>query len=49
MSEENGLSADLYDLTMSEEVKPLLDAVRKHIAKNVDPITEEFYRLGEGR
>ena len=49
MSEENGLSADLYNLTMSEEVQPLLDAVKKHIAENVDPITEEFYQLGEGR
>ena len=49
MSEENGLNADLYNLTMSEEAKPLLDAVKKHIAENVDPITEEFHRLGEGR
>ena len=49
MSEENGLNADLYNLTMSEEAKPLLDAVTKHIAENVDPIVEEFYRLGEGR
>ena len=49
MSEENGLNADLYDLTMSEQAKPLLDAVKKHIVENVDPITEEFYRLGEGR
>lgn len=29
--------------------KPLLAAVIKHIRENVDPITEEFYRLGEGR
>ena len=49
MSDENGLNADLYNLVMSEEAKPLLDAVKKHIAENVDPITEEFYRLGEGR
>ena len=28
---------------------PLLDAVKKHIAENVEPIVEEFYRLGEGR
>ena len=49
MSEDNGLNADLYNLTMSEEAKPLLDAVTKHIAENVDPIVEEFYRLGEGR
>ena len=49
MSEENGLNADLYNLTMSEEAMPLLDAVKKHIAENVEPIVEEFYRLGEGR
>ncbi len=40
---------DLFDLTMSEEAQPLLDAVKKHIKENVEPITEEFYRLGEGR
>ena len=49
MSEENGLNADLYDLTMSAEAEPLLAAVKKHIAENVDPITEEFFALGEGR
>ncbi|MDE0061897.1 MAG: acyl-CoA dehydrogenase family protein, partial [Gammaproteobacteria bacterium] len=49
MSDDNGLNADLYNLTMSEEAMPLLDAVKKHIAENVDPIVEEFYRLGEGR
>ena len=40
---------DLFDLTMSEEAQPLLDAVKKHIQENVQPITEEFYKLGEGR
>ena len=49
MSDENGLHADLYNLTMSEEAMPLLDAVKKHIAENVDPIVDEFNRLGEGR
>ncbi len=49
MSVDNGLNADLYNFTMSEEAKPLLDAVKKHIAENVDPIVEEFYRLGEDR
>lgn len=39
----------LYDLSMSEAAKPLLDAVKIHIRENVDPITEEFFRLGEGR
>ena len=40
---------DLFDLTMSEEAQPLLDAVKKHIKENVDPIAEEYHRLGEGR
>ena len=40
---------DLFDLTMSEEVQPLLDAVKKHIQENVDPISEEHHRPGEGR
>jgi acyl-CoA dehydrogenase len=41
--------SDLNDLAMSEKAAPLLDAVKAHIAENVDPITEEFFRLGEGR
>lgn len=40
---------ELNNLEMSEKAKPLLAAVIKHIRENVDPITEEFYRLGEGR
>ena len=40
---------DLFDLTMSAQAQPLLDAVKKHIKENVDPITEEFFALGEGR
>jgi acyl-CoA dehydrogenase len=30
---------------MSDEAQPLMDAVKKHIAENVDPITEEFFAL----
>ena len=40
---------ELNNLSMSEKNRPLLDAVIKHIAENVDPITEEFFALGEGR
>ncbi len=40
---------EMNNLEMSEKAKPLLAAVIKHIRENVDPITEEFYRLGEGR
>ncbi|TNF89590.1 MAG: acyl-CoA dehydrogenase [Gammaproteobacteria bacterium] len=39
----------MNNLAMAEEAVPLLEAVKKHIQENVDPITEEFYRLGEGR
>ena len=40
---------DDLDLRMSEGVRPLYDAVTTFIRDEVDPITEEFYRLGEGR
>ncbi|NOR30148.1 acyl-CoA dehydrogenase family protein [Sulfitobacter sp.] len=39
----------MNNLEMSEKAKPLLAAVIKHIRENVDPITEEYFRLGEGR
>ncbi len=40
---------DDFDLRMSEEVRPLYEAVMQFIRDEVDPITEEFYRLGENR
>jgi acyl-CoA dehydrogenase len=39
----------MYDLAMSAEAQPLLDAVKAFITNEIDPITEEFFRLGEGR
>jgi acyl-CoA dehydrogenase len=42
-------SMDDFDLRMSEGVRPLYDAVRDFIRTEVEPITEEFYRLGKGR
>ena len=39
----------MNNLEMSDKAKPLLQAVVKHIRENVEPITDEFYRLGEGR
>ncbi|WP_037230019.1 acyl-CoA dehydrogenase family protein [Roseobacter sp. GAI101] len=39
----------MNNLEMSEKAKPLLAAVIKHIRENVDPITDEYYALGEGR
>ncbi len=41
------LNADLFNLAMSEEAKPLMAAVQKHIKENVELITEEYYRLNE--
>jgi acyl-CoA dehydrogenase len=49
MAEAALQNPDLYDLTMSEEAQPLLDAVKKHIQENVDPIVEDFNRYGEER
>jgi acyl-CoA dehydrogenase len=37
---------DLNDLRMSETVRPLYLAVKKHIEENVIPIQEEFYSIG---
>ena len=41
------LNEDLFQLAMSEKARPLMAAVQKHIAENVDPITEEFFRLND--
>lgn len=41
--------AEMNDLTMSEKSRPLLEAVKQHIRDNVDPILEDFERLGQGR
>ncbi len=48
MSTEN-TPMEMNNLQMSEKARPLLAAVIKHIRENVDPITDEFYALGEGR
>ncbi len=40
---------DMYDLRMSERVRPLYDAVKKFIYTEVEPVTAEFYRRGVGR
>ncbi len=39
------LEADLFNLAMSEQAQPLMDAVQKHITGNIEPITEEFFAL----
>ncbi len=40
---------ELYNLGMSEGARPLLDKVKAFIADEVEPITAEFFRLGEDR
>ncbi len=40
---------DMFDLRMSEGVRPLYDAVKKFIYTEVEPITAEFFRRGVGR
>ena len=42
-------SADMNDLRMSEAARPLYDHVRKFIKETVNPMSEEFHRLGEGK
>ena len=42
-------SRDDFDLRMSEKVRPLYEAVLAFVRDEVDPITEEFYRLGANR
>lgn len=40
---------EMNNLEMSDKAKPLLAAVIEHIHENVDPITDKFFELGEGR
>ena len=40
---------DALNLAMSEAAVPLYDAVTTFIATEIDPVTEEYFRLGEGR
>ena len=42
-------SDDSLNLAMSDTARPLYDAVKKFISDEVEPITEKFYELGEGR
>ena len=43
------LDKDLFNLAMSDQAQPLMDAVKKHIAENVEPITEEFFALQKNK
>ena len=40
---------ELNDLRMSEKAMPLLEHVKRFIRETVEPMSEEFHRLGEGR
>ncbi len=40
---------ELYDLSISEESRPLLAAVERFVAEEVEPMQEQFFALGEGR
>jgi len=40
---------DLNDLRMSDKAMPLLEHVKAFIKQTVEPMSVEFYRLGEGR
>ena len=40
---------ELFNLAMSEGARPLLERVKAFIADEVEPMTAEFFRLGEGR
>jgi acyl-CoA dehydrogenase len=42
-------TVDMFDLRMSDKAKPLYERVKAFIAEVVEPNTEEFFRLGEGR
>ena len=43
------LNDDLFDLRMSDDARPLFDHVRKFITDVVEPMYEEFNKLGEGK
>jgi acyl-CoA dehydrogenase len=40
---------EMFDLRMSPKAKVLFERVKVFIAEEVEPITEEFHALGEGR
>src|SRR5580693_3122261 len=40
---------DLHDLRMSEAAMPLLEHVKAFIEETVNPMSEEFHRLGQNK
>lgn len=49
MVKDNGMGGELNNLEISEEGRPLLEAVRKHIRENVIPVSDEFDRINKER
>ena len=49
MTEAVDLDSDLFELAMSAQAQPLMDAVQRHITENVEPIVEEFYALNSDK
>ncbi len=46
----SGVATDeALNLSMSEHAVPLYESVKSFIKNEIDPITEEYYRLGQGR
>ena len=43
------VTPEMFDLRMSEGARPLFEKVKDFIAKEVEPVTHEFFRLGENR
>ena len=43
------VTPEMFDLRMSEGARPLFERVKDFIAKEVEPVTHEFHRLGENR
>ena len=43
------LTPDSLDLSMSDAARPLYEQVVAFVADEVEPVTAEFFRLGEGR
>ncbi|MGA9278069.1 acyl-CoA dehydrogenase family protein, partial [Ilumatobacter sp.] len=42
-------TVDMYDLRMSDSVRPLYEQVKTFIREEVAPMSEEFFKLGETR
>ena len=45
----NKIHPELFDLRMSAEAQPLIDAVKRHITENVEPISEEYFAQNDGK